>query len=450
LAAGGALDTWDGVTKQRTLSQTGGKRPTYWTVGVGRAAHARFAGSVQSATLNDSSFPGLAGGSFSAGIGWYQRTVAGVQSIIFDWASGLFNLFLDAGTGTLKLKSPAGVLPFGGPNIATGEHRGVLVCDATAGKARFFLDGAQLGTDINYAGQRITNMLFGCDNSNDQWNADVWRVAFFNGALGGGDVGLLDCWLNVPRALDCVAMIAQSNGCGTVDLANVKAPNQPGVSCLAGGVAGPEILSWSGTALAQADGNARNNQDFGANLSRASCGLGMAHLARRLKARHGLPIVVANHAAAGLAIADWDPGAPIPPGFTVNRYNTLMSAIVSSGANLRVLLFDIGEQDAALGTPQASFYSTWQTIYNAARLANPALEQIIIRKTLVAPNGQNSTSVRAAWDQVDQIYSVAAPSARALIVDELANKVVFIDAANLHFNYPGQQALAAGYDNLLS
>lgn len=185
-----------------------------------------------------------------------------------------------------------------------------------------------------------------------------------------------------PLPIDALLINGQSNAVASVLMLKTD-KNEPH---LPPGITGPDLLSWDGTALVEADGDAIGKGQH----TQATIGLWAAHLGRQLLDQSGGEIVIINRAVGGKPIAYFMPGQ--------GNYELMRDHVLASGARPKAFVIAQGENDGANGEATSTdVYFARLCEWRAALLADfPTLTRFVIVETSSATCGGDSSEVRDA------------------------------------------------------
>lgn len=225
-----------------------------------------------------------------------------------------------------------------------------------------------------------------------------------------------------PPPIDALLVNGQSNAVASV-LMLMEDKNEPHLPL---GIEGPDIVSWDGAALVQADGDAvGKGKHVGATI-----GLWAAHLGRDIADASNQTIAIINRGDGGKPIEHFVPGQ--------GNYEIMRDHVLASGVRPRAIVWWQGENDGALGEATSSdeYFAGLCELHAAWTQDYPTVGRFVIVSTSSATCGGDSSEVNDA----KQRFADAHPNVVYLDIDDLTFEPDMFTGC--HYTYPGYVEIA--------
>lgn len=216
--------------------------------------------------------------------------------------------------------------------------------------------------------------------------------------------------------LDAILVSGQSNAVASVQML-MHDKNEPR---LPDGIAGPDLLSWDGAKLVQADGDAVGKGKHTGH----TIGLWAAHLGRHIIAATGERLAVINRGDGGKSLDHFLPGGA--------NYALMRDHVLASGVRPRALVMSQGESDGSdLAATSADAYYAGLCEWHAAIAIDYPDAIVVIVGTSSDTCGGDSSQVRAAQSR----FAATHAGVTLLDVDDMTGDADL--HTGCHYTYAG-------------
>jgi hypothetical protein len=228
--------------------------------------------------------------------------------------------------------------------------------------------------------------------------------------------------------LDAILVSGQSNAVASV----LMLEHNKNVPRLPVGITGPDLMSWNGAELVEADGDAVGKGKHTGH----TIGLWAAHLGRHIIDATGEPLAVINRGDGGKAIDFFLPSGA--------NYALMRDHVLASGVRPRAFVISQGESDgSALAATSADAYYARLCEWHAAIAIDYPDAIVIIVGTSSDTCGGDSSQVRSAQSR----FAATHAGVTLLDVDDMTGDADL--HTGCHYTYAGYMLWAGRIADLL-